>query len=65
MAGRRSRIRSKPVCTWDVFPSIFRAKKNGLRVHRGWKPLQEKNLTDRERALNETMELIPHYWPDS
>lgn len=53
------------VCTWDVFPSILRSGKNGLRVHAGWKPLEEENLTDRERALNEAMELIPHYWPDN
>jgi len=52
-------------CTWDVFPSIFRSKQNGLRVLAGWEPLTEANLTERERALNETMESLPRYWPDN
>jgi len=57
--------RVEAVCTWDVFPFIFRARQNGLRVHAGWEPLGGKQLTDRERALNETLELVPRYWPDN
>jgi hypothetical protein len=53
------------VCTWDVFPSIFRTKQNGLRVQAGWEPIKAEKLTDRERSLNETMELLPRYWPDN
>jgi hypothetical protein len=53
------------VCTWDVFPSIFRSKLNGLRVHAGWEPIPGDKLTEREKILNETMELMPHYWPDN
>jgi hypothetical protein len=53
------------VCTWDVFPSIFRTKTSGLRVLSGWEPIKEEKLTDREKALNETMELLPRYWGDN
>ncbi|AMV26432.1 Type I phosphodiesterase / nucleotide pyrophosphatase [Gemmata sp. SH-PL17] len=53
------------VCTWDVFPSIFRTQQNGLRIQAGWEPLKADKLTDRERGLNETMELLPRYWPDN
>jgi hypothetical protein len=53
------------VCTWDVFPSIFRSKQNGLRVQAGWEPIRAGKLTDREKGLNETMELLPRYWPDN
>jgi hypothetical protein len=52
-------------CTWDVFPFIFRSKKSGLRVYAAWEPLKDEKLTDRERTLNETMQLIPRYWPDN
>lgn len=51
------------VCTWDVFPFIFRSGQNGLRVHAGWTPIEGDSLTERELALNETMALVPRYWP--
>jgi len=57
--------RVEAACTWDVFPSILRSQQNGLRVHTGWQPLREEKLTDRERALNDVMELAPRYWPDN
>ena len=53
------------VCTWDVFPSIFRSQQSGLRIQAGWEPIKADKLTDREKALNETMELMPRYWPDN
>jgi hypothetical protein len=52
------------VCTWDVFPSILRSAENGLRVHAGWEPIKGE-LNARERNLNETMEMVPHFWPDN
>lgn len=52
-------------CTWDVFPSIFRADKNGLKVHTAWDPVREQPLTDRQRAMNELLPDLPHYWPDN
>lgn len=52
------------VCTWDVFPFIFRSRQNGLAVHAGWRPLQG-DLTERGRHLNELMEQMPRYWPDN
>lgn len=57
--------RVEVVATWDVFPSIFRTKQNGLRIQSGWEPIAGENLTDRERGLNETMALMPRYWPDN
>jgi hypothetical protein len=57
--------RVEAVCTWDVFPSILRSKQNGMRVHAGWEPIRETALTERERGLNETMELLPRYWTDN
>jgi hypothetical protein len=61
--GFRGRVEA--VCTWDVFPFIFRSRKSGLPVHAGWVPLEGKDLTPRERHLNEFMEQVPRYWPDN
>jgi hypothetical protein len=57
--------RVEAVCTWDVFPFIFRTRKNGLPVSAGWVPLKGDDLTDRERQLNELLEMVPRYWPDN
>ncbi len=52
-------------CTWDVFPSIFRSERNGLKVHTDWKPIDDAPLTDRQRAMNAALPLLPRYWPDN
>lgn len=52
-------------CTWDVFPSIFRTKKNGLFVHAGWQHRIDNNLSVRQKHLNEFMNRLPRYWPDN
>jgi hypothetical protein len=52
-------------CTWDVFPFIFRASTSGLKVHAGWTPIEEKQLSDRQRAANDMLALLPRYWPDN
>ncbi len=57
--------RVEAACTWDVFPSILRARRNGMPVHAGWEPLRGSELTARERGLNETMGVMPRYWPDN
>src|SRR5262249_38450437 len=57
--------RVEAVCTWDVFPSIFRVRQSNLPVHAGWVPLEDKALSARERHLNEFMDRIPRYWPDN
>ena len=62
-AGFKGKVEA--VCTWDVFPSIFRAGESGLRVHAGWEPVAGDKLTAREVGLNETMGLLPRYWPDN
>jgi hypothetical protein len=53
------------VCTWDVFPSIFRTRQSGLPVHAGWEPLKGDALTDRERQANAYLEQMPRLWPDN
>src|SRR5262249_44959891 len=40
-------------CTWDVFPFIFRASQNGLKVHSGWRPIDGPKLSERERHAND------------
>lgn len=57
--------RVEAACTWDVFPFIFRSRKNGLPVHSGWEPLKAEKLTEREQHLNELLERLPRYWPDN
>lgn len=59
------RGRVEAVCTWDVFPFIFRSGRNGLAVHAGWSPLKGEPLNERGRYLNELMERVPRYWPDN
>ena len=41
--------------TWDVFPFIFRSERNGLKVHAGWKPVEDAPLTNGQRSMNELM----------
>jgi glycerophosphoryl diester phosphodiesterase len=57
--------RVEAVCTWDVFPYIFRSRKNGLPVLSGWEPMKASDLTERERYLNELLEMTPRIWPDN
>jgi hypothetical protein len=52
-------------CTWDVFPSIFRSERNGLKVHHSWNAIRDEPLSDRQRAMNDTLTKLPHYWPDN
>jgi hypothetical protein len=52
-------------CTWDVFPSIFRADQNGLKVHSGWAIIADEPLSDRQRIVNLMLERLPRYWPDN
>ena len=59
------RGRVEAVCTWDVFPFIFRSRRNGLPVHAGWTPFKGDLLTERGRTLNELMEHLPRYWTDN
>ncbi len=53
------------ICTWDVFPFIFRSGANGLKVHAGWTDIDDKPLTERQRDANELMANLPRYWPDN
>jgi hypothetical protein len=63
----RTRFQGKveAVCTWDVFPFIFRSQTSGLRVQSGWEPIRADRLTAREITLNQMMDLLPRYWPDN
>ncbi|MFT3881929.1 MAG: AP protein [Gemmatales bacterium] len=53
------------VCTWDVFPSIFRTSKNKLRVISGWELPAVAERTTRHRELEVFMNNLPRYWPDN
>lgn len=57
--------RVEAVCTWDVFPSIFRSPQSGLRVQAGWQLVTGENLTDHELALNELMDRAPKLWANN
>jgi hypothetical protein len=59
------RDRVAAFCTWDVFPSIFRSARNGLKIHTAWDPIQDARLTDRQRMMNELLPKLPRYWPDN
>lgn len=59
------RDRVAAFCTWDVFPSIFRSEKNGLKVHTDWKPIDDPPLTERQRAVNDLLKRLPRYWTDN
>ncbi len=52
-------------CTWGVFPFIFRSSRNGLKVHAGWTPIVDGELTPTQRAANARMADLPRYWPDN
>ncbi len=52
-------------CTWDVFPFIFRAEQNGLKVHTAWQGVQGASLSDRERMMNALLPNLPRYWTDN
>lgn len=52
-------------CTWGVFPFIFRSAQNGLKVHAGWTPIVDGELTARQREANARMAALPRYWPDN
>ena len=52
-------------CTWDVFPFIFRSERNGLKVQAAWQPIKDAPLTERQRAMNDTLAKLPRYWPDN
>lgn len=52
-------------CTWDVFPSIFRSERNGLKVHTAWLPIDDAPLSDRQRHINDSLSRLPRYWPDN
>jgi hypothetical protein len=51
-------------CTWDVFPSIFRSERSGLKVHSAWRPIEDPPLTDRQRFMNSLLPSLPRYWTD-
>ena len=53
------------VCTWDVFPFIFRTAQNSLHVHAGWVPIVDEPLSDRQRQANLLVRRLPRYWSDN
>lgn len=53
------------ICTWDVFPSIFRSSESGLPVISGWHHLKGPDLSERQKRVNEMVDWLPHVWPDN
>lgn len=46
--------------SWDVFPFIINDKRSGVYVSTGVKPVEGRELTDREKALNDIIMSIPN-----
>ena len=34
-------------------------------MHTDWKPIKDDPLTERQRAMNDTLAKLPRYWPDN
>ncbi len=45
--------------SWDVFPYIVNRERSGIPVNAGFEPVDGKDLTGRERFLNELQRQIP------
>ncbi len=53
------------ICTWGVFPFIFRSSENGLPVYAGWEHIKDEPLGERQKRVNEMVDNLPHYWADN
>ena len=53
------------VCTWDVFPSIFRTRQNKLRIISGWSLPEGEHASARQKELAVIMHQLPRYWKDN
>lgn len=51
------------ICTWDVFPAIFRTKSSGVPVYAGWEKIKDEPLGERQKRVNAMVDELPHYWP--
>lgn len=61
-SGYKDRVAA--FCTWDVFPSIFRVERSGLKIHYAREPIKDDPLSDRQRLMNEMLPKLPRYWAD-
>lgn len=62
--NRQPSLRGK-VCafgSWDVFPFIINETRSGIPVNAGFETADGRNLTDRERFLNELQPQVPSPW---
>ncbi len=46
--------------SWDVFPYIINDKRSGVYVSTGAKPIEGKNLNEREKVLNQLISSVPN-----
>lgn len=46
--------------SWDVFPYIINDKRSGIYVSTGAKPVNDKNLSEREKMMNDMIENLPN-----
>ncbi len=51
--------------TWDVFASILRTERNGIKIHTDWNPVKDDPLTERQKAMNDLLPKLPRYWNDN
>lgn len=48
--------------SWDVFPYIINDKRSGIPVNGGYGDAIDKNLSEREKLLNELQDKVPSPW---
>jgi hypothetical protein len=48
--------------SWDVFPFIVNEERSGIPVNAGFESASDKNLTEREKFLNQLQVEIPSPW---
>ncbi len=51
--------------TWDVYPSILRTEKNGIKIVTDWNPVKDEPLTQRQKMMNDLLPRLPRYWKDN
>ena len=51
--------------TWDRLPFILNTARSGLPCLSGWKPIEDGELSEKEREINEVVRDTTRLWPDN
>jgi hypothetical protein len=51
--------------TWDRLPFILNTARNGLPCLAGWKPIEEEQLSEGEREINDVVRDMTRLWHDN